>query len=235
MALAIDSSTPAIAQADNTCTTASFTAPDSSLLVALCMCNSGSGSTNSVSNSGTALTWTQWVNHQAGEDSGAFNATVKIFTAPAATSAARTVTLTTSGSGYTALKVLVFTGADLNAPVGATGEGHSSTAAITPNVYTSTVANSRCVGIGSDSTSFNSPTTTDVGFTYSNIFPQMSGLAAYKSSDTATAGSTVTLNFDGTGNSRTWNWVAAEILPLVPPLPRPGLMLGQAINRAAYY
>lgn len=235
MALAIDASSPALEQADDTCTTASFTAPANSLLVALCMCNSGSGATNSVSNTGGALTWTQRVNHQAGEDAGAYNTTVKIFTAPAVSSVARTVTLTTSSSAYTALKVLVFTGADLTTPVGGVGEGHSSTANITPNVYTSTVAASRAVGIAGDASSFNGSTSTDVSEGFANIFPQCSGLAVYKSADTATAGSTVTLNFDGTGSTRTWNWVAAEILPIVPPLPRAGLMLGQALNRSYFY
>lgn len=205
MALAIDATTPDLVQADNTCTTASFTAPANSLLVALCSCYTGSGATNTVSNSGTALTWTQRVNHQAGEDAGAYDDTVKIFTAPAVSSVARTVTLTTSGSGFTALQVLVFTGADLTTPVGATGEGHSTTANLTPNVYTSTVANSRCVGIAADASSFNGSTTTDVGFTFGNFFPQSSGIAVYKAADTATPSSTVTLNFDGTGASRTWN------------------------------
>lgn len=234
MALAVDASTPALVQGDNTCTTASFTAPASSLLVALCMCNSGSGATNTVTNNGTALTWTQRVNHQAGEDSGAYTTTVKIVTAPALPSVARTVTLTTSGTGYTALKVLAVTGADLTTPVGATAEGHSTTANLSVG-YTSTVALSRGVGIAGDANDFNSPSTSDVGFAFGN-FPAPSGSAVYKSADTALAGTSVTLNFNGTGSTRTWNWVVAEILALAPaPVGGRGFMYGQAVNRAATY
>lgn len=234
MPLAIDASTPALTEADNTCTTASFTAPVDSLLVALCMCNTGSGATNTVSNTGGALTWTQRINRQAGEDVGAYTTTVKVFTAPAVSSVARTVTLTTSGTGYTALKVLVITGADLANPVGSTGEGSSATVNLTPTVYTSTVADSRAVGIAGDAARFEAPTTSDVGFAFGS-FPSPSGIAVYKAADTSTPSSSVTLNFDGSSAAtRNWNWVAAEILPVTPPPLRRGIMLGQAIHRAAF-
>lgn len=234
MPLAIDATTPALVEASNTCTTASFTAPANSLLVALCMCNSGGGATNTVSNNGTGLTWTTWVNHQATEDAGAYTTTVKIVTAPAVPSVARTVTLQTSGSGYTALKLLVWTGADLVNPVGAVAEGHATTANLSVG-YTSATANSRGVGIAGDAASFDLPTSSDVGFAFGN-FPSPSGIAAYKSADTVTPATSVNLNFNGTGATRNWNWVTAEIRPLSPaPVGGRGLMLGQAVPRAAYY
>jgi hypothetical protein len=213
-------------------TTASFTAPASSLLVALCASNSGSV-THTVTNSGTGLTWTSRAKRDI-LDSGGNSAAVEIFTAATVPSVARTVTLTSSNGGDDlALKVLVFTGADLDVPVGAVGEGSSSTANLTPNVYTSTAAGSRAVGIASDENQAGTPTSSDIGFAW-NV--GMSGIAVYKATDTVTPGSTVTLNFNGTGGSRLWNWAAIEILPAVVPfVAGRGLMLGQAVNRAANY
>ncbi|MEU7861208.1 hypothetical protein [Nonomuraea sp. NPDC049141] len=235
MAIAIDASTPALANSVDTAPTASFTAPAGSLLVALCAFGGGTG-TNTIANSGTALTWAPRVNHQVGEDSGAFAGTVTIFTAVAPTAVARTVTATAaSGGSQVSLKLLVITGADVANPVGAVGENHSTTANLTAAAYTSTVAASRAVGIATDSNADTTPTSADVGFGIATITDDYSGIAVYKAADTATAGSAVTLNFNGTGGSRTWNWAAIEILPAVVPFlaPRP-LILGQAINRAAY-
>ncbi|MER6575837.1 hypothetical protein [Nonomuraea sp. NPDC001023] len=233
MALAVDASSPAIVTGTTPRATGSFLAPADSLLVALCASNSGNV-THTVTNSGTALTWTSRVKRDI-NDSGGNPAAVEIFTAPAVPSVARTVTLTSSNGGDTVeLKVLVITGADLAAPVGATGEGSSSTSNITPTVYTSTVATSRAVGIASDSEQSGTPTTSDVGFAW-NVLGQTSGIAVHKAADTPTAGTSVTLNFNGSG-TRAWNWAAIEILPaLVPFLPPRPVMLGQAVNRAATY
>lgn len=210
MGLAIDASTPVIVTGVTPKTTASFTAPANSLLVALCSSNTG-GVTHTVTNSGTALTWTSRGKHAIGSDAGAFAAAVEIFTAPAPTSAARTVTLTSSNGGDSiALKVLVITGADLTTPVGQAGEGHSTTANLSAAAYTSSVANSRGVGIASDSLQAGSPTSSDTGFAW-NTSTEMSGIAVHKAADTAVASTAVTLNFNGTGGSREWNWVAVEI------------------------
>lgn len=234
MAIAIDASTPALVDDVDAATTASFTAPADSLLVALCAFGGGTG-TNTVTNSGTALTWTMRVNHQIGEDTGAYAATAAIFTAVAPTAVARTVTATPS-TGFTqvSLKLLVVTGADTTTPVGAVGENHSTTANLTASAYTSTVANSRAVGIAADALDGATPTSSDVGF---GIAPgdEYSGIAVYKAADTTLVGSAVTLNFNGSG-SRNWNWVAVEVLPAVVPFlaPRP-LVLGQAVNRASTY
>jgi hypothetical protein len=233
VAIAIDASTPALVDGLSAVTTASFTAPADSLLVALCAFGGGSG-TNTVSNSAAALTWTTRVNHQVGEDSGAYAATVTIFTAVAPTAVARTVTATAAAGGsQVSMKLLVVTGTDTTSPVGAVGENHSTTANLTASVYTSTVANSRAVGIATDDLAGPTPTSSDVGF---GIAPdEYSGIAVYKAADTALVGSVVTLNFNGSG-SRNWNWAAVEVLPAVVPFqaPRP-LVLGQAVNRAFTY
>jgi hypothetical protein len=231
--LDVDSSSPAIVTGTTPRPTASFTAPASSLLVALCASNSGSV-THTVTNSGTGLTWSSRAKRDI-LDSGGNVSAVEIFTAPAVPSVARTVTLTSSNGGDSvALKVLVFTGVDLDVPVGAVGEGSSSTANLTPNVYTSTVARSRAVGIASDENQGGAVTSSDIGFAW-NTSSQTSGIAVYKADDTVTPG-TVTLNFNGTGGSRLWNWAAIEILPAaVPFLAARPLVLGQAVNRAATY
>ncbi|MEU4225797.1 hypothetical protein AB0F17_16005 [Nonomuraea sp. NPDC026600] len=238
MAIAIDATTPAIVTGTTTCTTASFTAPANSLLVALGAAADGAA-TLSMSNSGTGLTWTTQVQHMTGEDSGAFAVAAFIATAVAVPSVARTVTFTTSSGGSTVdMKLLVVTGADIaGTPVGAKGEGHSSTANLSAAVYTSTVAQSRAVGIGTDSTATGgSPTSSDTGFAFDHAF-DASGIAVYKSADTGSSGTGVTLNFNGSG-TRTWNWAAIEILPAVASFaaPRP-LTPGMSapIFRGAYY
>jgi len=235
--IAIHGSTPALVAEETSSTTASFTAPEGSLLVALVADAAGSGDMT-MSNSGAALTWTEQVRHQLGEDSGAYAAGVAVFTAIPPTSVSRTVTYTSSSSGtLTALKLLVVTGADVEGdPVGAIGEGNSTTANLTPAVYASTVAASRAVGIAADAVADDSATSSDTGFSFGGLFEGMAGVAVYKASNTALEGASVTLNFNGAGETREWNWCAVEILPAVIPfVAGRGTMLGQAVNRASNY
>ncbi|MGW4663171.1 hypothetical protein [Streptosporangium sandarakinum] len=234
MAIAVDASSPALVSDNGSATTAAFTAPAGSLLVALCAAGGGAG-TNTVSNSGTGLTWATWVNHQAGQDAGAYNATAMIATAVAATAVSRTVTLTATNGSFVALKVLVLTDVNTADPVGATGEGHSTTANLTAAAYTSTVDNSRAVGIATDSSSTTTePITSDVGFAFAQLF-DYSGIAVHKAANTPTAGSAVTLNFNGGAVTRTWNWAAIEIKPSAPPLqPQPPLNTA-ALIRSSYW
>lgn|GEM_PF-5980020 len=237
MPIAIHASTPALVADTTSSTTASFTAPVGSLLVALIADAAGTGDMT-MSNSGTALTWTEQVRHQLGEDSGAYAAGVAVFTATPPTSVARTVTYTAASSGtLTALKLLVVTGADVEGdPVGAVGEGNSTTANLTPTVYASTVAASRAVGIAADTVADGSVTSSDTGFSFGGISDDMAGVAVYKAANTALEGANVTLNFNGSGEARNWNWCAVEILPAVIPfVAGRGIMLGQAVNRASNY
>lgn len=230
MAIAIHSSTPALANGTTSVSTTSFTAPDGALLVALCAAEGGTGTTT-VTNSSSALTWTTRVIHQSGSDAGAYGYTVMIATA-AATAVARTVTLTTSntGSGVN-LKLLVVTGVDMDTPVGAVGEGHATTSNLTPVVYTSTGINSRAVGIATDDGSGSPVTSSDVGFAFNTFFT--SGIAVYKAADTPVAGSSVTLNFNGGGDPREWNWAAAELLALPEPVRPRTINPTTAVHRSA--
>jgi hypothetical protein len=231
VALAVDASSPALVTGDTPRVTASFTAPADSLLVALCSSNSGSV-THSVTNTGGSLTWTSRVKRDI-LDSGGNVPAVEIFTAPAVSSVARTVTLTSSAGGdFVVLKVLVITGVELAGPVGASGEGSSSTANLTPNVYTSTGRGSLAVGIAADENQAGTVTSSDVGYAW-NVSGETSGIAVHKAATTPTPGSTVTLNFNGASGSRLWNWCAIEILGK-PDVPRATVLRpAGAVHRAA--
>lgn len=200
-------------------TSASFTAPNNSLLVVNVSADTNGSSENitiSVSDSG-GLTWANQVERDPG-DAGAEAGHASIWTAEQPTSASRTVSVRrTAGNGSTnriSVKVDVWTGTDIGGdPIGTTGEGSSTTNNITPNAYTSTVNNSRGVGCATDWNQLGTPTSTDTedGADYSGA---ISVISLYKAADTATSGSTVTMNFDAGGaGAAAWNWVALEILP----------------------
>lgn len=211
MAIAIDASSPAIVSNTSTAkTTASFTAPANSVIVA-CV-GLENTATVTITNSGTALTWSSRIVRKGG-DSGAEDGYAAIFTAPAPTSAARTVTATSSVSNNAGgLKVLVATGADLASPVGATGSGSSTTGTINPNVYTSTFANSRGICVANDWSAAGSPSSSDTEFPYD--VGGTSGMAIHKAADTAVSGSSVAMNIVGAGGgTAAWNWAAIELKP----------------------
>lgn len=207
MAVAIDASTPAIAAAlANTITTSSFNPPDSSLLVAIPFRAIGL----TMSNNGTALTWTSRKQDVDGSS-------IEIFTAPLpAARTGMTVTVSGGSSGEIALKTYVLTGADLTNPVGATGAGNSGTNNVTVTAYTSTIDGSRGLCGAYDSSARGLPTSTDNEDAYNII---SSGMAVAKAANTTPAGTNVTFNLDAGGTAGgTWYWIAVEILPQVDPL-----------------
>jgi hypothetical protein len=224
MAIAIDASSPIRftgTPANNVdITSASFTPPANSVLVVCVSADTNGNSDNiTISVSGGSLTWTNRVEHDPG-DAGAMAGHASIWTpADGSTVAASAQTVSvrrTAGHGSTgriSVKIYVVTGADTADPTGATGEGHSTTNNITPNAYTSTVNNSRGFGCATDWNQLGTPTSSDTedGADYSGA---ISVVSLHKAADTATSGSTVTMNFDagGTGNAE-WNWVALEIKP----------------------
>ena len=222
MAIAIDGSSPIRftgTPANNVdITSASFTAPANSVIVACVSADTNGSSDNitiSVSDSG-GLTWTNRVEMDPG-DAGAEAGHASIFTAVQTTSASRTVSVRrTAGngsSGRISCKVYVVTGADTTTPTGNTGENHSTTNSITPNAYTSSVNNSRGFGCGCCWNQLGTPTSTDTadGADYA---AQISVVSLFKAADTTPNGSTVTMNFDAAGTgTAAWNWVALEILP----------------------
>ena len=222
MAIAIDGSTPirftgTPANGANI-TSASFTAPANSVLVC-CVNADTNGSaadiTISVSDSG-GLTWSNRVEMDPGT-AGAEAGHASIWRAVQTSSASRTVSVQrTAGNGSTnriSAKVYVVTGADTSTPDGNTGSGHSTTNDITPNVYTSSVNNSRGFGCATDWNELGTPTSTDTedGDDYPGA---ISVVSLFKAADTATSGTTVTMDFDAAGTAAAaWNWVAYELKP----------------------
>lgn len=192
----------------NTKTTASFTAPSECILVA-CV-STETNATSAITNSGTGLTWTKRREQVPGGGPVGYAA---VFTAPLVTGRSLTVTSTFSGgaSDEGALKVYSFTGVDLANPVGQSGNGFNNTLpSYTPTLYTSSVANSRAVGV---TTNFSS-STVSIGSGYTGhayeINPLVSGAAFYANADTFAPGPvSVTMS----ASSASWAWVGVELLP----------------------
>jgi hypothetical protein len=166
--------------------------------------------------SSTGLTWTERA-RRTGTDSGAQSGVAAIFTAPVASGVARTVSVTTSAANTEdngGVKIWALTGADTTSPVGATGEGSSTTNAIVPTVLTTTANGSLVIGCGVEWNALGAPTTTDDAAAAAyTVAGGISGIAPRKASVTALSGTGVTLSFDafGTG-AAAWNWCAVEIL-----------------------
>ncbi|WP_101788640.1 phage distal tail protein [Nonomuraea indica] len=209
MAIAIHGSSPAlISQADASVTTAAFSPPADSVLVAMVLAYSGSAQP---AVSGGGLTWTRRV-RQNSTGSATY---AEIWTAPCPAGATN-ITVTATGNDVnfpsTALKVDVVTGASLAAPAGNSGTGTSTTNVINPTGYTSSQAGSRGF-IAATSGDGAAPSSTDdeVAFVDSNGH---AGLMARKAANTASAGTAVTFNLDASGTgSADWRWAALEIRP----------------------
>lgn len=163
MALAIDTSSPALATAapsnsPETATTASFTPPANSLLVVLVAGDSSSATTPTLTvtdNLGVHLTYTQrvWANRV---DSPSTDGHAAIYTAPVTSSAAMTVSVTNSsnttpGSADLACQVQVLTDGGSLPTVGAVAKTASTTSGTAVSTsYTATAAGSWGFGAVSD-------------------------------------------------------------------------------------
>lgn len=221
MAIAIDASSPArVAGTPATnvdITSASFTPPNNSILV-VCVSADTQGTGALVFSVRDSIdTTTGWTSRVHQNPSGSIGGACAIWTKAITTGQAMTVSVRrTSGSGGTnrlSMKVYVVTGGDTSSPAGNTGQGTSTTINITPNAYTSSVNNSRGFGCATDWSPEQAPTSTDeedAAFYSGHI----GAISLYKAADTASSGSTVTVNFNaGTGATPQWTWVALEIKP----------------------
>jgi len=142
--LALDASAPAVFTTSTvgTVTSASCPPPAGSLLV-VCLAGNSSNSSNpnqpTITDSrGTPLTYTlrQW---RSRVDAGPqVSGQVAIWTAPVTSSAAMTVSITTTGTSVVekAARVWVFTGQDTTDPIGATGKAGSQSATAIAQNYT---------------------------------------------------------------------------------------------------
>jgi hypothetical protein len=234
VALAVDASSPARASGANTngtltITTASFTPPAGSVLVATVQSNdrnAGAGATGAVTNSGTALTWTKVAERNI-LDSGGNSGYAGLFVAVQPTSVAMTATFTlTPGTGGSAtvntptIKLYVVTGADTTTPVGGSAEGSSTTNNLTTTAFTTVGASS--LGFVSSTawidTGVGAPTSADCTYdAFDGVGGSIDALSGYKT--LGTAGSSATFNLDDVGTAAgAWNWVSVEIkaAPVVP-------------------
>lgn len=140
--LGLDASTPAVVKArGNTLTTASFTPPAGSVLVISAQSN-GNSDTKSIAVSDNLSTHLTYTPAQT-KGNTTNDVYAKLYWAPVTTSRAMTVTATIGGNSgdYGMLSVLVFTGANTAAPIGASGGGRGATGVITDS-YTSTASGS---------------------------------------------------------------------------------------------
>ncbi|TDD54596.1 hypothetical protein E1286_05245 [Nonomuraea terrae] len=199
MPIEIHSSSPAPATGSGTITTAAFSPPANSLLVAVV---GASVSSPVISNSGTARTWTLRRQHASA-------AGVAIYTAPNPTALSNiTVSIGTATGG---LKVYVLTGQDPTNPIGVNGSGSSTQNNATVNGYVSTAVGSRGFAVAWDLSGNGLPTSTDEEAAW-ELFG-LGGMGLAKASGVATAGETVTFNMDAGGTAAAdWAWVALEII-----------------------
>ncbi|MEV4246954.1 hypothetical protein AB0J63_26520 [Streptosporangium canum] len=202
MPIAIHGSSPAGANSFAPVVSPSFSPPAGSLLVALV----GGTGTPTISNSGTARTWTQRVVH------GTYGG-IRIYTAPNPT-ALSTITVTVAGASGGA-KVFVVTGQHSTNPIGTTGTGATATNNATVNAYTSTATGSRgfLVAVDWNGVYLSAPSSTDDEYAWA-LGDATAGIAATKAANTGASGTVVQFNLDASGTAAAdWNWVALEIVP----------------------
>lgn len=219
--LALDASTPAVVKKKGTTlTTATFTPPAGSVLVISVQSN-GNSDVKSIAvgdNLASHLTYTQaQVKGNTTNDVYA-----KLYWAPVATSKAMTVTATIGGSNgdYGMLSVLVFTGANTSAPIGASGGGRGATGVISDS-YTSTAAGSwgwLSTGDWAQKGVPKVPSTETVHASY-NVAGEDTFALIKSNAVTAAAGSTVTMSTTSpTSGSRTTH-IYFEVVPASTQVP----------------
>jgi hypothetical protein len=234
MAITEDASTPVLVSNTSvvgTLTTASFSPPANSLLVAIVACySSGSNGAITVTDSGTH-TWTKKLELVA-------HVTVAIWecqltTAPGSITASGAYS---NNAGDEFLSVRVLKGAATN-QTGAATATNSVTSATTADTYsvTTTQIGSVVYGIAdnyNNSSAFTPNAATTVYDTMTDV-PNGSYLAGWKSTTATTSPGATT--FGGTwGSSCTQGNVALEILPASAFI-APSLIVNKALRRSAFY
>ena len=227
MALGEDASQPAAVQAMATsATTASFSPPAGSLLIALAAYGSGgSGTTTGAITSSPALTWTlQRRTNTSGEGCSDISTTY-LATAPGSMTVTATGTASTSP---TLLVVRVITGA--GQIMGANSTSSTSTGNST---ITTTVIGSMVYGVLMDNSN-NDTLTVQAGTTSISVFQDASdgeACAVYKS--TAATSSPGSTSFGYTGPA---NPCLKSLLELLPAIGPSGLVIGRtAVGRSALW
>ena len=220
MAIAVDSSSPALASqtsASNTVTTASFTPPAGALLVAAAFCsqNSASPMTFTLSDS-TSGTWTTDLVRNS-SDTGSISSVAGIYHATAS-GAAVTVTCVVASSFFPTVKVYVLTGVNMASPVGSSAKQSSTSTSFATTGYTNAAASS--IGIAAaannvaNTMTSNDATASSPGAASNGHY----GIACYKL-PLGAAGATTTHHFETTGTPSI-NIVQVEFVAASASLPK---------------
>jgi len=242
MALAIDATTPARvnASAAVSAVSGSFTPPAGALLIVTAQGTNGSTGPTSVAvtNSGTALTWTQ-VQLANKTTTGGGDGFASIHRAVVGTSAAMTVTATqTGGSAPTSIKVYVVTGANTTTPVGTAVIGRGTTTPLTTTALTTTGTNSLFFASADEWSAPAAETgTAGSGMTWDSwgISGSNYGGSGYKTV-AAPASTTTALSSVGGSGTMDWQYVVVEVFAAAAAAapPRPvRTITQQALTRAA--
>lgn len=211
--IAIDASTPALSAASNDpWTSASFTPPADSLIVAVVMGDWFGGTpTIGITDSLGQLSF------QSRKKQGALsNGVVEIFTCDVGSfgGAARTLSATTTlASDVGGVKPYVLTGADNASPVDTTnGANANTTNNLTVSALTTGQDGCWVLGGGVEWNSLGVPTSNDVGEGFDDV--DLSLLCVRKSSAFITGSVTLNLDAFGTGvGDALWTWAAISIKP----------------------
>lgn len=183
-------------------TSGSFTPPANSLLLVMVSADSLALADASVLVTDTqSLSWSKIGEADPGtgtSQSGHSSA----WYANAATSTSMTVsvrrTSQNEGTGRLSFKVYIVTGHDLAQPIGTSFSGGNTTANMTSTLYTSTVDNSRAFGVMTDWNALGLPTSSDIEDA-ADYPSAISAMSVYKATDTALAGTAVSMNFNPFG------------------------------------
>jgi hypothetical protein len=237
VALAIDASTPAIATQTNstvaTVATASFTPPNTSLLLIRWSANSTSlpATPTITDNLGVHLTYTL-LDWQSKADTPTKDGQAACWWAPITTGAAMTVTVTnqaSSGFREAALRVAVLTGHDTGTPIGAHGKAGSASAASIAQSYTAQATGGQGFIAATDWDAL-AAMTAGTGCTLEGSASPGSAFTygfvrRTSADDTNTVSNTLNVTIGGTSTNLSWVW--AEVKPAAasavsdPPQRRP--------------
>lgn len=220
MPLAVTSPTPRVNASGTSATSGQFSPPAGSVLVVVSHANSNTtGSvTCAVSNTVSALTWTQAVfaNYATvTQPSGTF---IHVAVCPTALTNI-TVTATTTnnntgaGDAYTSIRPWLVTGADTSDPIGGSNRGGSTTNNLTTTGFTTERANSIGFCGGTDWNAAGAPISSDMGAN-GDAFASVDVLVGYGGwKALGAAGTSATFNLDASGTAASaWTWAAVEIL-----------------------
>lgn len=199
MSILVDASSPALASQTGvsaTITTASFTPPAGSLLVAAAFCSQTAATMSFTLSDSLSGSWTTDLLRNS-TDSGTVQSAAGIYHS-VASGAAMTVTCVVVNSFFPTVKVYVLTGVDSVSPVGSSAKQSSTSTSFATTGYANTRASSIGIAVACGTTAngvtSNDATASDPGAASNGHY----GVACYKL-PLSTAGATTTHHFESSG------------------------------------